>query len=162
MHRHLHDFGDTAFVIQWHVFAMFAPSFVTARLIERVGLIRVMLLGACCIACCIGINLLGGTVWHYWAALVLLGVGWNFLFVGGTTLLTESYHESEKSRAQALNDFVVFSAVALASLSAGLLHQALGWRALNLGALPMLLLVVAALWWLRGRTGVMAQQPTGR
>jgi MFS family permease len=151
MHRQLHDFSDTAFVIQWHVFAMFAPSFITARLIERVGVLSIMLTGAACIATCIAVNLLGATVWHYWTALCLLGVGWNFLFVGGTTLLTGSYREAEKARAQALNDFVVFTAVAAASWSAGLLHHELGWRWLNLGALPAVLAVFGALLWLRGR-----------
>jgi MFS family permease len=149
MHQHAHPFAETAFVIEWHLLGMFAPSFFTGHLIRRFGVLRVMLAGAALNAVCVAINLAGTEVAHFWAALTLLGVGWNFLFVGATTLLTETYSEAEKAKAQALNDFLVFSAITAASLSAGALQHLLGWRAVNLGVLPLIGVILVALLWLR-------------
>ena len=117
MSHHHHPFNDAAFVIEWHVIGMFAPSFFTGSLINRFGIHRVMLFGAALMAACIAIALAGIELVNFWVALVLLGVGWNFLFVGGTTLLTEAYAPSERAKTQAANDFVVFSSVAASSLA---------------------------------------------
>ena len=146
-HNH-HAYGDTAFVIQWHVLGMFAPSFFTGHLIKRFGILAVMLTGAIFGLLCVYINLLGTTVNHFWIALIFLGVGWNFLFIGGTTLLTETYSESEKFKTQALNDFMVFSMVALASLSAGILNHKFGWQFVNYMAIPTLCTILLSLVWL--------------
>ncbi len=153
-------FDDSAFVIQWHVFAMFAPSFVTGSLIRRFGVLTVMLWGALCYVGTVVINLNGITVTHFWTALFLLGLGWNFLFVGGTTLLTEAYCPEEKAKAQALNDFLVFTTVSLSSLSAGALQYHYGWQAVNLGVIPLiavLFIAVIALWLWRRQQAAVAQ-----
>ena len=140
--------SDTAFVIQWHIFAMFAPSFVTGNLINRYGIGKILFAGAVLCMLCVALNLTGRTLWHFWAALVLLGIGWNFLFVGGTTLLTECYEESEKSRVQAANDFIVFSTVSVTALSSGALHHHLGWSFVNLSVIPFILLCGWSTLWL--------------
>jgi len=153
-------FATSAFVIQWHVFAMFAPSFVTGILIRRFGVLTVMLWGALCYIATVVINLNGVTVSHFWSALFLLGLGWNFLFIGGTTLLTESYRPEEKAKAQALNDFLVFTTVSLSSLSAGALQYHYGWEAVNWGVTPLIAIVVlavSALLWRRRMTAVSSQ-----
>ena len=151
MHHHAHTFHDTAFVIEWHVLGMFAPSFVTGHLIRRFGVLNIMLTGALLNALCVAVNLTGTDLPHFWAALVLLGVGWNFLFVGGTTLLTETYRIEEKAKTQALNDFLVFTTVTIASLSAGALQYNFGWQTVNLGVLPFIAVILAAVLWLKLR-----------
>ena len=169
MEHHGHVFPDSSFVIQWHVLGMFAPSFVTGHLINRFGVLRIMGAGALAGLACVAVNLSGQAVAHFWLALTLLGVAWNFLFIGATTLLTESYRRVERFRTQALNDFLVFSTVATASLSSGALHHHFGWAAVNYTALPMLTVVVLALAWLgAGRRtpgadagGVLAAGPAG-
>jgi MFS family permease len=148
MHEHHYAFGDTAFVIEWHVLGMFAPSFVTGHLIRRFGVLQVMLVGGLLSAVCVGINLTGNSLTHFWVALFLLGVGWNFLFIGATTLLTDAYAPEEKAKTQALNDFMVFSTVTMAVLSAGSLQHHLGWRAVNYGVLPLIVVTVLAVTWL--------------
>lgn len=137
-------FEESAFVIQWHVFAMFAPSFFTGTLIRRFGVLTVMLWGGLCYVATVVINLNGVTVTHFWSALFLLGIGWNFLFVGATALLTEAYRPEEKAKAQAMNDFLVFTVVSLSSLSAGALQFRYGWEAVNLGVIPMLAVILTA------------------
>jgi len=148
MQHHQHVYSDTAFVIQWHVLGMFAPSFFTGHLIKRFGLLSIMFTGTFLGLACVFINLLGTSVNHFWFALVLLGISWNFLFIGATTLLTETYTENEKFKTQALNDFLVFSVVALASLSAGVLHHNLGWQFINYMAIPSLGIILLSLFWL--------------
>ncbi|MGD8588460.1 MAG: MFS transporter [Chromatiales bacterium] len=148
MHHHHHQFDDTVFVIQWHVLAMFAPSFVTGELIRRFGVNLIMGIGALLGLLCVILNLAGTTLSHFWLALVALGVSWNFLFIGGTTLLTETYEQAERAKVQAANDFFVFTSVALASLSAGYLQHRLGWQAVNWGVVPLLLLILGSLGWL--------------
>jgi MFS family permease len=145
MNHHNHDFSDTAFVIQWHILGMFAPSLVTGHLIRYFGVSQVMLVGALLGLGCIFINLSGTELWHFWTALLLLGISWNFLFVGATTLLTETYHQSERTKAQAINDFSVFSTVAIASLIAGALQHQFGWRIVNIGAIPALIIIILAI-----------------
>jgi len=148
MQHHQHVYSDTAFVIQWHVLGMFAPSFFTGHLIKRFGLLTVMFSGTILGFACVFINLLGTSINHFWFALILLGISWNFLFIGATTLLTETYNESEKFKTQALNDFIVFSVVAFASLSAGILHHNLGWQFVNYMAIPSLAIILLSLFWL--------------
>ena len=149
MAHHHHHFGDTTFVIQWHVLGMFAPSFFTGYLIKRFGLSNILLTGALLGLATVIINLTGQTVTYFWAALVALGVSWNFLFIGATTLLTETYQSSEKTRAQGFNDFIVFTAVTMAALSAGALQHRFGWKMVNLGVLPLLFLILSAVIWLK-------------
>lgn len=148
MQGHAFHFDATSNVIQWHVVAMFAPSFVTGSLIARFGVATVMGAGAVIGLACLGVNLAGATYSHYLAALMLLGLSWNFLFVGSTTLLTETYTPAEKNKAQAFNDFIVFTAVALASLSAGALQNRYGWELVNVGAIPLLCAALAGALWL--------------
>jgi MFS family permease len=137
-------FSDAAFVLQWHVIGMFAPSFFTGHLIKRFGVINILLLGAILMFACVGIALSGATLMHFWWALVLLGVGWNFLYIGGTTLLTETYRPEEKAKVQGGNDFVVFGVQAATSLSAGLMITSEGWGALNQLAIPVIALTALA------------------
>ncbi|MEX0732930.1 MAG: MFS transporter [Aquisalimonadaceae bacterium] len=162
MHSHNHAFSDMAFVIQWHVLAMFVPSFFTGNLIRRFGLLGIMTTGVLLMVLCVAINWSGTSVWHYWAGLLTLGIGWNFMFIGGTTLLTETYTESEKAKAQACNDFIVFGTVTVTALSSGALLHGMGWTTLNFAVLPFLALVLAGLLWVRrggGRQGEPAEHP---
>jgi len=141
MHVHDHH-GDaaTAWVIQSHLIAMYAPALVSGRLIQRIGTRAGMTIGLALMLACAGIDAAGHDVMHYWWGLVLLGVGWNLLFVAGTALLTTTYTATERHRAQAVNEFAVFGTQALASLLAGPAIHALGWRDLNVAAaVPMVL-----------------------
>lgn len=151
-----HSFKETASVIQWHVLGMFAPSFFTGRLIKRFGTTTIMLMGAALVTACASINLCGTSMVQFWSALVCLGTGWNFLYIGATTLLIETYRPAEKEKAQAFNDFGVFSSVTAASLTAGVLQEKIGWRTLNLSAFPVLvfiaMMIVALAWQQRGAT----------
>lgn len=157
MHHHAHSFANTSFVIQWHILGMFAPSFFTGNLIKRFGELPVMTTGVFLGLSCVLINLTGNSVEHFWVALILLGISWNFLFVGATSLLTTTYHQSERARAQALNDFVVFTTVALASLSAGSLQHQFGWQMVNLGVLPLLAIMLLGLLWLRFKSSPVVE-----
>jgi MFS family permease len=148
MHDHHYAFGDTAFVIEWHVLGMFAPSFFTGHLIRRFGVLQIMLVGGLLSTACISVNLTGTSLSHFWLALLLLGMGWNFLFIGATTLLTEAYAPEEKAKTQALNDFMVFSTVTIAVLSAGTLQNRLGWQAVNYGVIPLIAVTMIAVTWL--------------
>ena len=130
-------------VIQWHVVGMFAPSFFTGSLIKRYGAPRIMQIGFVLLLGHVTITLLGFDLLHFLSALILLGVGWNFAFIGGTALLTQTYRPSEQLKVQAINEFIVFGLAALATLSAGWLYGRFGWVALNLTVVP--LLVVALL-----------------
>jgi len=147
MKNHAHLFEDTSFVIQWHIVGMFAPSFVTGHLIKRFGFFQVMVAGVLAGFACVVINLSGTSVSHFWAALMLLGISWSFLFVGASTLLTETYREEERAKTQSANDFVVFSTVAAASLSAGAIQNSFGWQAINIGVLPLLAIILISLFW---------------
>jgi len=135
-----HTLGDTKWVIQSHIFAMFLPSFFSGRLIDRFGASRLMMAGLFLYGICIVIALSGQQVMHYWGGLVLLGLGWNFLFVSGTVLLPQSYEPEERFKVQGFNDFFVFGLQALASLSSGAIIYNFGWGKLVLLALPFLLL----------------------
>jgi MFS family permease len=142
-----HPYGDAAFVISSHVIAMFAPSFVTGGLIRRVGLLPVMLTGALLNVGAIAAAVSGLSVAHFWTSLVLLGVGWNFLYVGGTTLLTQTYRPEERAKAQGANEFAIFVMMVISSLSSGMLVTGAGWELVNLAALlPLGAVIVAILW----------------
>jgi MFS family permease len=142
-----HPYGDAAFIISSHVIGMFAPSFVTGPLIKRVGVLPVLFAGAALNLVTIGIALSGVSVAHFWWSLVLLGVGWNFLYIGGTTLLTETYRPEERAKAQGANDQAIFIMMALSSFSSGVTVTSAGWARVNLFALPLIALVAAAIVW---------------
>ena len=146
-----HTFSDAAFVIQWHVVGMFAPSFVTGTLIKHWGLMRVLLAGVALNIGCVGIALSGMDVMHFWLAMFLLGVGWNFMFVGATALLTESHTAVERAKVQGVNDAAIFVTLVASSLSSGALFTFQGWQLMNALAIPVLLLAGAAIAWLAWR-----------
>jgi predicted MFS family arabinose efflux permease len=139
MVAHNHAVAEAAFVIQWHVLGMFVPSFFTGTLIARFGVLPIMFTGALLLLGHVAIALSGVALLHFISALVLLGIGWNFLFVGGTTLLIEAYRPSEKAKVQALNDFLIFGVVVTASFASGGLLQGFGWAGANVAALPFVL-----------------------
>ncbi|MSQ62976.1 MAG: MFS transporter [Betaproteobacteria bacterium] len=140
-----HPYGDAAFVISSHVVAMFAPSFVTGGLIKRFGTIQVMLAGAALNVVCIAIALSGVAVANFWWALVLLGVGWNFLYIGATTLLTETYRPEERAKAQGANETAIFAMMAISSFSSGMIVTNAGWEKVNYAATPLIAVVILAL-----------------
>ena len=148
--------GEAALGVQWHVLAMFAPSFVTGRLMARWGKLPVTALGLLLTGASGVIALMGLERLHFWGALILLGVGWNFSFIGATALLTESYRPAERAKVQALNDLLVFGTVALASFGSGRLLHTAGWDAINAGMLPLvaavLLMLAAQAWRQRAAT----------
>ena len=134
-------FGDAAFVLQWHVLGMYGPSFFTGSLIKRFGVLSILMAGVVLMFACIALALSGVTLMHFWWALFLLGVGWNFLYIGGTTLLTETYKPAERAKVQGGNDFLVFGVQAVSSLSAGALVLGGGWYTLNLYAIPAVIVI---------------------
>ena len=145
-------FHDSTTVIQWHALAMFAPAFFTGHLIQRFGALNIILVGALLNAGCLIIALSGIAFEQFLSALVLLGVGWNFMYVGATTLLTETYRPEEQSRVQAFNEFMVFGTTAFTALASGAVFNALGWQILNISViLPILAAATAALWLVRQR-----------
>jgi len=146
-----HPFGDAAFVISSHVIAMFAPSLIAGSLIKRFGVLNIILVGAMLNVACIAVALSGVAVAHFWLSLVLLGVGWNFMYIGGTTLLTETYRPEEKAKAQGTNDLCIFVMMVISSLTSGMLVTGAGWDRVNLFAVPLLVVVVAATIWLAMR-----------
>ena len=136
-------FAQTAEVIQWHVLAMFAPSFFTGALIQRVGILPVMIMGCLLNLGSVTISLTGSEFFHFNAALILLGVGWNFLYVGATSLLTESCRKEESPHVQAMNDTFVFFGVTVSTLFSATMVNVLGWQTVNLYAgIPILLVMV--------------------
>ena len=143
-----HPFGDAAFVISSHVIAMFAPSLIAGSLIRRFGVLNIILTGAVLNVACVAVALTGIDVAHFWVSLVLLGVGWNFMYIGGTTLLTETYRPEEKAKAQGANDMCIFVMMVISSLTSGMLVTGAGWNKVNLLALPLLAMVGAAALWL--------------
>ena len=139
--------GETASVLSVHILGMFAPSFVTGHIIRRFGERKVLLAGAASLIAAVAIGLAGIDILHFWFALVLLGIGWNFLFVGGTSLLTKCYRPAERAKMQGINDFLTFTGVAICSFIAGAVEQTWGWNAVLWGSLfPTMLILVAVLW----------------
>ncbi len=140
-----HSVGEAAMGIQWHVLAMFVPSFFTGKLIARYGKRPVTALGLLMIGAAGVLALMGLDIFHFWGSLILLGVGWNFGFIGATALLTECYRPSERAKVQALNDFLVFGTVAVASFGSGQLLHSAGWNGINIGMLPLVAVVLVLL-----------------
>jgi MFS family permease len=148
MHAHDHHFHDAAVVLQWHMIGMYGPSFFTGSLIHRFGVLNVILSGIALLFVCIVAALAGTEFLNFWVALFLLGIGWNFMYVGGSSLLTECHTPAERAKTQAANDFMVFVTMAISSASSGLLLNKSGWHAVNYGSLPFLILALAATLWL--------------
>lgn len=147
-----HPFADATFVLQWHVIGMFAPSFFTGGLIRRVGVLNVLLAGAALLFACVGIAMSGVTLMHFWWALTLLGVGWNFLYIGGTMLLTEAHRPAEKAKVQGVNDSLVFAVMVSSSLTSGVVVTGTGgWSMLTRLTVPFLAVTALAtsILWIR-------------
>ena len=159
MVHHHHSLDDTATVIQLHVLGMFLPSFFTGSLIARFGVLRVMFTGILLLTGHVLFTLSGTGFYSFTAALILLGVGWNFLSIGGTNVLTRTYSTAEKGKAQATNDLTIFIVGLVASLSAGVLQNTIGWQALNMALLPLLAVAAAAILWLGSRGKEAVSQP---
>lgn len=136
------DFTKAAGVIEWHVLGMFVPAFFTGSLIEKFGSRMMILAGGILFVFCIAINIHGESIWHFRAALVLLGVGWNFMFIAATGLFSQSYQPQNKAKAQAFNEFVVFGCVTVTALLSGWLESTAGWQNLNIYVLPFVLAVI--------------------
>lgn len=141
-------FGDAAFVLQWHVVGMFAPGFFTGHLIRRFGALPVMGVGVALYGACIAVALSGVALHQFLLALFLLGLGWNFLFTGSTTLALSAYEPQERDRAQAVLNFFVFATLALTSFASGVLVTTQGWSLLNVGSVLPVVVVAAGLLWL--------------
>jgi MFS family permease len=146
-------------VISLHVFGMFLPAFFTGSLINRFGTLNIMAVGIAILLAGIAMGIAGPTAWHFRIALALNGIGWNFLFVGATTLVTTCYRPNERGKTQALNDFLIFGTTATSSFLAGFLHEHLGWTPLNWFSILLLMVAVIALGWLRLQRPVAAQRP---
>jgi predicted MFS family arabinose efflux permease len=137
--------SDSNFGIQWHIVAMYGPSFITGSLIARFGAPVIVALGLGLEAVAVTIGLSGITALHFWATLVVLGVGWNFGFIGASALVLETHQPQEKNKVQAFNDFLIFGAMAVGSFSSGQLLANYGWNAVNLVVYPPVLLGLLAL-----------------
>src|SRR5687767_1787210 len=157
MAQHHHGLSATTVVMQMHVLGMFLPSFFTGSLIARFGVLRIMISGIVLLSVHVALSLSGTGLVSFASALALLGVGWNFLYIGGTTLLTEAYLPAEKGRAQAANDLLIFVVGLASSLVAGVLLQAAGWRLMNAYLLPWLVAAIVSILWL-GRVQRVAQR----
>ncbi|RJX75441.1 MFS transporter [Vibrio sinensis] len=136
------NFDKAAGVIEWHVLGMFVPAFFTGKLIERFGARLMILAGGCLFVLCVLINIHGQSIWHFTIALVLLGVGWNFMFIAATGLFSQSYQVHNRSKAQAFNEFFVFSCVTVTALLSGWLEATIGWEKLNIYVLPFVMIVI--------------------
>jgi len=137
---------------------MYAPGFFTGTFIKRLGAIKVIAIGITIQAICILIALAGEQVIHFWAAMALLGLGWNFAFTASTNLLTEAHTAAERAKTQAATNFIIFTVVAIGAISSGGLMHAFGWTWVNLGALPLLIVsLIAALWLSAMRNRVASQ-----
>lgn len=160
-----HPFSAAAMTIEWHVVGMYAPGFATGMLIRRFGVLRIIVAGAALMAIAAGVALNGITVMHFVVALALVGAGWNFLYTGGTTLLTETYSPEEKARTQGINDLIVFATMGVSSFASGALVTSSGWASMNRAALPVLAAIAAmALWlaWIRAQSSRRAVPPPAR
>ena len=153
-------FAATALVIEWHVVGMYAPGFFTGGLIQRFGVNNVILVGLALMAASVGVALNGVTIAHFVIALAMVGIGWNFMYVGGTTLLTEAYKPAEKARTQGANDFIVFSTMGVSSLASGAMISTAGWEAMNRAVLPFLAVIAVSVLWLRWRRRHAVPPPT--
>ena len=144
-----HSVSDAALGLQWHVMAMFGPSFFTGALISRFGVERVIGAGLAIIAAGGLVGLSGISIAHFWIDLILLGVGWNFGFVGATTMVTQCHRPSERNKVQAVNDFLVFGSMAIGSFSSGQLLASFGWTMVNQVVLPVVFIATVMLVWVK-------------
>jgi predicted MFS family arabinose efflux permease len=142
-----HSVTQATLGIQWHVLAMYGPSFFTGSLINRFGVERITGVGLALIALTAAIGLSGITVTHFWTALITLGLGWNFAFIGATTMVTQCHRADERTKVQAFNDFLVFGAMAVSSFSSGQMLAAFGWDALNAVVFPFVVIAAGLLIW---------------
>ncbi|MEA2977486.1 MAG: hypothetical protein QOF19_3006 [Alphaproteobacteria bacterium] len=142
-----HSVTDATLGLQWHVLAMFVPSFFTGNLIARFGIERIVVAGLALIFASAVVAILGITLWHFWTVLVLLGVGWNFAFIGATAMVTQCYAPAERNKVQAFNDFLVFGSMAVSSFSSGQLLANFGWNAVNEVVFPTVLAAAGLLAW---------------
>jgi predicted MFS family arabinose efflux permease len=151
-----HSITDATLGLQWHVLGMYAPSFITGSLIARFGVERITALGLAIILVAAVIGIAGISIWHFWSALALLGVGWNFAFIGATTMVTACHRPNERNKVQAFNDFLVFGSMAIGSFSSGMLLANFGWATVNEVVFPVVLAAGALLLWgaLRNRARV--------
>jgi len=152
-----HTIGEAALGIQWHVLAMYGPSFFTGKLIERFGKSIITSVGLILIAMSAAVGLSGLGLTHFWLALILLGIGWNFGFVGATAMVTDCYQPQERTRVQAMNDFLVFGAVAASSFSSGKLLSVAGWELINQMVFPIVGIVLMLIWWQAARNNKQAK-----
>lgn len=143
-----HAYGAQVLVIEWHIVAMFAPAFFTGWLVSRFGVLPIMFAGVLLKLAAIWIAVSAITVANFWMSMVLIGVGWCFLFVGGTTLLTEAYSPAEKAKTQGMNDLLIYLTMSASSLMSGAILYRLGWNPLNYSALPLLAITGLAILWL--------------
>lgn len=148
MVMHGHSLKESTLGIQWHILAMFGPSFFTGNLIKRLGKIPVTFAGVLLLGLASIVALLGMTVPHFWVSLILLGLGWNFGFIGATNMVVDCYRPEERGRVQALNDFIIFTCVALSSFTSGRVLAVYGWYGVNTWTLPISAVVMLALAWL--------------
>jgi cyanate permease len=143
-----HSVTDSSLGIQWHVIAMYGPSFFTGHLINRFGVERVVAVGLGVLLLAAGVGIAGITVAHFWTDLILLGLGWNFSFIGATTMVTRCHRPHERNKVQAFNDFLIFGTMALSSFSSGQLLARFGWMTVNGVVFPTVLIAGALLAWL--------------
>ncbi len=148
-----HPYASAALVLEWHVIGMFAPGLYTGTLVSRFGAPRVIFAGCVLMLACVAISLSGVDLMQFLVGLFLLGVGWNFMYTGGTTLLTASYRPQEKNKVQGFTDFCVFGLMITSSASSGALLMTNGWAVLNALSLPVVLAVMVAVIWLARRSG---------
>ena len=154
-----HSITDATLGLQWHVMAMYGPSFFTGALMTRFGIDRVVWAGLAIMAAAMAVAITGITVWHFWGALALLGIGWNFAFIGATAMVTQCHRPNERNKVQAVNDFLVFGAMAIGSFSSGQILANYGWTAVNEVGLPIIVTAGGLLAWvtLARREGVVAR-----
>jgi MFS family permease len=149
-----HSVTNATLGLQWHVIAMFAPSFITGSLIARFGVEKVIAVGFVLLLASAAVSIAGITLAHFWVGLILLGIGWNFGFIGATSMVTQCYRPNERNRVQAFNDFLVFGSMAIGSFASGKILVLFGWAAVNEVVFPVVLTVAAMLLWL-----VMRERP---
>ncbi len=142
-----HSITESTLGIQWHVLGMYAPSFVTGHLIVRFGMFRIIALGLALLLVSAAISMAGESIAHFWIGLTLLGIGWNFAFIGATTLVTHCHRPEERNKVQSLNDFLIFGTMALGSFASGKMLATLGWAFVNATVFPPVLAVGALLAW---------------
>ena len=146
-----HSVTDAALGIQWHVLAMYAPSFITGSLIARFGVARITGIGLGLIALAAAVGVSGITVAHFWTGLVLLGLGWNLSFIGATTMVTQCHRPEERNKVQSFNDFLIFGSMAVSSFSSGQMLAYLSWPAINEVVFPGVFAAGGLLVWLTMR-----------